>query len=147
MVNHLSSFIGHLHDAAEHVHENIDPEYKKQKEEMKDGLQKMGLLSTAGVASSIALGILGIALTASGGLAAIVGVPLILVSLPLGYLAYNAYRVAENLNDIVDNPIKFHAPFTLEKAFDKQKIKEKLKENTFGFSWIIDFAIDQLSKK
>jgi hypothetical protein len=147
MVSPISSFIGHLQDGAEHIHENIDPEYKKQKTEIKDSLQKVGLMSTAAIAASVAFGILGITMTASGGLAAIVGVPLILVSLPLGYLAYNGYRVAENLNEIVDNPKKYQATFGLEDGFDKDKVKAKLKENTFGFSWIIDFAIDQLSKK
>lgn len=147
MASPISSFIGHLQDSAEHLHENIDPEYKKQKAEVKGFLQQVGLASTAAAVTSVALGILGIVFAASGGLAAIVGVPLILVSLPVGYLAYNAYRIAENLNEIVDNPKKFQASFGLEGGFDKDKVKAKLKENTFGFSWIIDVAIDQLSKK
>ena len=146
MVSPITSFIGHLQDSAEYLHENIDSAYKKQKEEVKDCLQKVGLLSTATMAASIALGILGITCAATGGLAAVVGVPLILVSLPLGYLAYNGYRIAENLNDIVANPKKYQVSFGLEGALDKDKVKEKLKENTFGFSWIISAVIDQLSK-
>lgn len=83
MVNFISSFM-------ENIHENIDPSYMKEKEETKKQLQAIGLVSTAALIVSIAIGLFGTASTASGGFGAVIGLPLILVSLPLGYFSFNA---------------------------------------------------------
>ncbi|HEV8052651.1 MAG TPA: hypothetical protein VGP47_09155 [Parachlamydiaceae bacterium] len=146
MVNPISSFIGRLQDNAESIHENIDPAYRKQKKEVKEGLQKVGLMSTAALATSVALATLGICCLAIGGAAAFVSIPMFFVSLPLGYLAYNAYRISENLNQIIENPKKYQVSFGLVNAFDKHQVKIKLKENTFGFGWVIDAVMDHYAK-
>ena len=139
MTSIISSFI-------ENVHENIDPSYLKEKREIKKNLQQVGLISTAASIASLAVGIFGLALTVSGGLGAIIGLPLILVSLPLGYLAFNTYKLSENMKDIIDNPKEYQRFFGLVPTFDKQKIKKKLEEETFCFSWAAELAAEAMAK-
>ncbi|MBA3816436.1 MAG: hypothetical protein H0X29_07950 [Parachlamydiaceae bacterium] len=136
MVNFVSSFI-------ESIHENIDPSYLKDKDQAKKNLKQIGLTSTATLVTSIVFGILGISLTASG---AAIGLPLILVSLPIGYLSFNVYNVSKNINDILDNPKDYQRLFVLDPGYDKQKIKTKLEQGTFCFSWIIELALDEVAK-
>lgn len=124
----------------ESIHENANPAYLQQKEEKKKLIQSMGLISTAVLVASAVVGIFGIALTLSGGVGAVMGLPLILVNLPLGYLSFNAYKVSQNINDIIDNPAIYR---NLNQTFDKQKIKKKLEKETFFFNWIIDVLVDK----
>lgn len=139
MASFISSFM-------ENVHENIDPSYIREKEETKKQLQSIGLISTAILVASIALVIFGVALTASGGFSAIIGLPIILVSLPLGYLSFNAYKVTKNISDIEDNPKEYQRFIGWDLIWDKQKIKKKLEQETFCFSWIVDVAVEEMGK-
>lgn len=139
MINFICSSI-------ENIHENIDPSYLKEKEGVKNNVLVIGLVSTATFVTSIAFAIFGIALTVSSGLGAFIGFPIILVSLPVGYLSYNAYKISKNTNDIIDNPKKYQRLFGLDPAFDKQKIKNKLEQGTFCFSSIVEIALEGVAK-
>lgn len=132
MVRFVSSFV-------EDFREFVDPSYLEAKEEMKKNLRTMGLVATGTLVASFALTFFGAALTTSG-----FGAPIIFVSLPLGYSSYNCYKISENLYDIIENPTEYQKFTSL--SVDKQKIKKKLGEGTFCFSWIIDLAVDEAIK-
>lgn len=133
MVNFIPSVI-------DYIHENVDPSYMKEKEESKKAIQAAGLISTAGIIASAALAILGLT---SGGL---VGSALILVSLPAGYLSYNAYKMFGNIHDIIDNPKIYQNSLGLEPTFDKQKLKAKLMQDTVCFNFCVDFIVEEMAK-
>lgn len=134
MLNSMSSFF-------ENIHENIDHAYLLEKEERKKQIQSVGLISTAVLVASAVVGIFGFALTISGTVGAVIGLPLILVTLPLGYLSFNTYKVSKNMNDIIDNPTAYR---NLNLTLDKQQIKKKLQQETFCFDWIIDLAVEKI---
>lgn len=129
---------------AEGLHEQIDPSYQLKKEETRKQIQQFGLISTASFVLSVAFAIFGIALTASSGLGAFFGFPIIFVALPTCYFSYNASKALTNFNDIINNPKEY---LDLLGSPDKPKIKKKLEERTFGFNWIIDFVVDGTAKK
>lgn len=139
MVNLIPSFL-------DYIHENIDPAYAERKKEVKKSIQAAGLISTAALVASIVFGVLGIALTTSAGVAVIFGLPIILVSLPVGYLSYNSYKTLENIKDVLENPKKYQNSFGLEDSFDKQSLKNKLTQGTFCFSWCIGFILEEMFK-
>lgn len=137
MTSFISSFV-------ETVHENIDPSYVREKQQVKKGVQATGLISTATLVASIALGTIGIALTCGGLIAT--GLALTSVSLPLCYSSFNAYTVSKNISDIIDNPKQYQKITDFELTWDKQKIKKKLEQDTFCFSSIVDVAVEKVSK-
>ncbi|KAF3362754.1 hypothetical protein PHSC3_000668 [Chlamydiales bacterium STE3] len=131
MANFISSLV-------ENIRGSIDSPYGETHQEAKIGLQTIGLTSTATLVTSVAFGVFGVALTIWGGLAAIVGLTIILVSLPLGYLSYSAYKLSDNMNDIIVNPKKYQGQNLLGANIDKEKIKKKLKKETVCLKANID---------
>jgi hypothetical protein len=127
----------------ESCHEALDPSYAVNKKNNLNSLKNLELISSAALISGIAFMVLGIALCSSG-LGAIIGVPLVLISIPTCYFSYNGTRVLENLQDIFDNPKKLQNLYLLDTSFDKYSFKNKLKEGTFCFNWFIDAAIEQM---
>ncbi|MBS0585280.1 MAG: hypothetical protein JSR76_03135 [Verrucomicrobia bacterium] len=136
----MSGFISFI----EKFHESVSPEYVKKKEGAQKEVQQVGLIATAALVGSVAFGVLGVLLTISGGFPAVIGLGLILVTLPLGYLAFNTYTASKNMRDIIDSPKEYQKFLGLDQAFDKQKIKNKVSEGTFWFNWIVDIAIDKM---
>jgi len=139
----MVSFIPSL---LENLHQGADPAYAKKKEESKALVAKVELASVAALVVSVAFGVLGIALTVSGGLSLILGFSIILVTLPAGYLVYNAYKTLENIDDVLDNPKKYQDAFGLTQTFNKELLKAKLKEGTFLFGWFASIAVEKISK-
>lgn len=137
--NFISSFV-------EKVHEKIDPSYLKKKENVRQNLMTVGLVSTASLVMSTAFGIFGIALTNSAKTSVLAGLSVLLVSLPMGYLSYNVYKVSGNAKSIIDDPKLYWDPLKSEKGLkgaNIQKVKRKLEEGTIGFSWVIDCAVTE----
>jgi hypothetical protein len=120
-----------ISSSLENVHEEMNPEYKRQKQEFKDYLTLVKV-------ASIAAAILGALLTATG-IGAIIGLPLL-------YLSANTYIVARNATDIADNPKQYQKYFGVNAIlgqdqapkFDKEKTIAKLKEGTFLFDWAVE---------
>lgn len=140
MIDYISPYM-------ENIHENVDPAYKMEKEEAKRQLQPIGLVATATLIASIALGIFGIALAVSGGYGAIVALPLILISVPLCYLSYNAYKVTKNIDEIIDNPKKYQKfHYQQDPTLDMQKIKKKLAKDTICFRPVVDWFVDKMDR-
>lgn len=124
----IGSFINAV---TEKIYRNIDTSYIK-KEESKEILQDVGMVSTAVLTASLALTIMGMTIT--GGFA------LIAISLPLGYLSYNACKVAENMQDVINNYKEYELLKLVDQNLVNQKLKKKLSEGTFCFWWMIELA-------
>ena len=137
----MASFISSF---AEAIHECADPAYLKFKSQTKKDLEIVGMLATAALVASVVVGIAGFALASAGGLAAVVGAPVILVSLPVGYLAYNIYRITDNLAEIIDNPKKYDNSLGMD--LGHHKLKRQLKQGTIGFDWIVNFVVSEMAK-
>ena len=127
----------------ESAHSSIDPSYAFAKEEDKKEMQQIGLLATAALITSIATGLFGLALTSSGGFSAVIGFPVVMISAAVSYLAFNAYKVTRNFADIIDNPKEYQKVFRLSSDFDKEKVKQKLQQNTLCFDWVIERFISK----
>jgi|JI9StandDraft_1071089.scaffolds.fasta_scaffold21419_5 hypothetical protein len=138
--DNVSGFISLI----EKFHESLDPVYLKKKEGAQKEIQQVGLVATAALVGSVAFGVLGILLTISGGFPAAIGLGLILVTLPLGYLAFNTYTASKNMRDIINSPKEYQKLLSLDQVFDKQKIKDKVSEGTFCFNWIVDIAVEKM---
>lgn len=138
-MNFISSFL-------ENTHENIDSSYVKEKKEMKKKIRTVGLITTATFLISVIFAIFGIAISTASLWGAIIGLPIILVSLLTSYLSYNGYKISKNINDIINNPKKHQKFLGLKSVFDKQKIKDKLEKDTIFFSWIIELFVEEISK-
>lgn len=129
---------------AEKIHEHADPAYLKFKSNAKNDLEVVGMFATAALVASVVVGIAGFALASAGGLTAVIGVPLILVSLPVGYMAYNTYRITDNLADIIDNPKKYDNSLGMD--IGHHQLKSKLKQGTVGANWVVNFVVSELAK-
>lgn len=134
----MSSFVSNFFEG---VHETSNPSYVKEKEELREKVQEAKSYSTAVLASSIALFILGIALIGTGA-----GIPLILVSLPMGYASYNFYKTCDNVKDIIDNPKQYQNIWGLDGTYNRQALRSKLAEGTIFFDWFADFIVAKLVK-
>lgn len=88
------------------------------------------------IIGAVALAALGVVLACTLGAAAII--PFVMVS-ALVYGIYNLERVKTNIDAIIADPSSLYADLT---PVDSDKIKSKLKENTFYFDWAVDLAIN-----
>jgi hypothetical protein len=136
------SFTDTFSSAVHRIRNGFDSEYTAQYQEEKANCTKIEMAAVAGIVGSVALGILGFSFTATGGIAAIIGVPLLLASAPLGYASYNCYEITKNLLDIFNNPAKYRILGLGE--FDKNKIRNKLEEGTFLCNWAIQLLTANL---
>lgn len=128
--------------AVNQIRRHLDPVYVSQYREEKEACRVVGMVSLAGIVGSVALGILGFSLTACGGIAVVIGVPLLLASLPAGYLSYNCYTISKNVLEIVNNPSAYRI-LGLGPA-DRQKIRSKLGEGTFLCNWAVDMVMNDI---
>ena len=110
--------------------------------EVKEKFVTASLESTAVLIGSVALDIIGIGISYSW-LGPIVGVPIILVGLPLGFASYNGYRVSENLLQVINHPKEY---CTSKNTFDKEKLKKVLTQNTLLCSPAIDLLAEGIAK-
>lgn len=131
---------------AEYVHENVDHNYAKEKEELKGVFQTAQLISAAALVAGVAFTIFAFASIASGGLVGLGGLMMLTTSLPLVYFSYNSCRLAANLDNILENPKKYQNLFGLEETFNKRAFKQKISEGTYCFNWFISYLTDKLVK-
>jgi hypothetical protein len=123
------------------VHKQQDPAFAQKLDEAKKELQSSQGQVVAILVSSVAFATFGIANAASG---SFISLPIILVSLPVGFLSYNGYQATKNLYDILDNLTNYRNSYGLESSFDAQKIKSKLKEGTYFFEWTTNANVDEM---
>ena len=133
----MSSIIANL---AERLEGNINPNYQSEKRDMRYAAQVASIISIAALVTNVAFTILGISLCCSGAIA--VGTPLILVSIPLCYFAFNINKTCENIKTINDNIKKYQNLMGFGDGFNKQKLKNELIKNTICFEWFADFMIE-----
>lgn len=139
---------GYITSFLETLDEVGNPGYVRSKENANKVLQEAGLYATACLVGSVALTVLGIILTTSVPYGKILGLPILFVSIPLGYFSFNVNQVSKNFLDIVKEPKKYQDLFGLTNSFNKDKVKSKLKEKTFYFDSFIEYGVDKaLSKK
>jgi len=146
----MNSFIdgltGAYHKTVEGIKNNVDPTYAKKQKEVRDATQAGSLAAVALLVADVAFFVLGFALCAAGGGALVLGIPLVLVTLPVGYLAYNAYRTCENLKEIIDTPSKYQNLGGIG-GWHKDSFKTGLIKGTFCFEWFADLIVQNMVEK
>jgi hypothetical protein len=73
----------------------------------------------------------------------ILGLPIIFVSIPIGYLSYNTTQVSKNILEILNNPKAYQNSYGISNTLDSKKLKAKLKENTFFFDFFIEYGVSK----
>lgn len=101
--------------------------------EIKSSIRKMGIVTTAVAVASAVAGVLGFISSST---------PVVFVALPLFYLASNISRVCKNSRDILEDPLAYKGGSEKE---TQNNYKNKLEEGTFGFIWIIDYVLEEMS--
>lgn len=134
----MSNFFASIVDK---VHKNLDPSLAQKLDEAKQQVQLIQMQTIAVLVASVAFGTFGVANAVAGGITAF---PIILVGLPVGYLAYNAYHVAKNLYDVIDNVKNYRNSYGIDLSLDAQKLKSKLKEGTCCFEWLTNAVVDEM---
>lgn len=91
------------------------------------------------IIGAVALAAIGILTACTAGAAAII--PFVL-SAALVYGAYNIHCVKTNIDDIIADPSSYLKIDGITVSFQSDALKDKLKEKTFGFGWVIDQAVN-----
>lgn len=121
--------------------------YRNLSEKIIDHKGKCELASTCLKVAIVAFALLGIAITACCGAAGLV--PL-LITLPLGFAAYNLDKFTSNIDQILQYPSRCMTLNIKNKdliTVNSEALKSKLKEKTVFCSWIIDKAADSILEK
>jgi len=113
----------------ESCHEGLDPEYAQQKKACQVGIQTFKLIAAATLVYS--------AVSTVFALSSPFSFPIIFVTLPLCYISYNSYQMAENLHQIINNPKQYQYGWGTIPEFNHTKIAHKLKENTILMDWLL----------
>lgn len=116
-----------LPSIVESFHENFDINYAQQKKVFQIGVQTLKIIAAATLVSS--------AVTTFFAFNSLFSLPSILVSLPLCYISYNSYQIADNLHDIIKNPKEYQLAWGLVPKFNRAKIAKKLRQNTILLDW------------
>lgn len=125
-------------------HEYADPEYVQKKDEAREKIQEMKLMSLAGIVTSVVLAILGITIAAAG--SAVAALPIISASLLLGYTFYNINKTFTNMEEVNDNPKQFQN-YVGFGGINEKKMKSQLSKGTFCFEWFINHLVKQMTEK
>ena len=137
----MSSIFSGIHSAAtrsvEQMIEMQDPKYVREKREIKEGCLAARAVTLAVLVTSVALAAIGAAVSLFVSTGS--GMFLIITSLPAIYLSYNGSHVLENMDDVIDNPLKYKSLTTGKHV--QERVKEQLLKNTFFCEPIVDFAI------
>lgn len=110
--------------------------------EVKRSLRSCSIIAVIGMIVAVSLAIIGIALTATGCPGA--GVPLLILSVPLGYFSYNGYKVCANAIDVIANFKDYHKLLGLA-GVDEKQIKTRLSRDTFCFDYAVDHMVSALA--
>ena len=108
--------------------------------DLKSTCRTCSIIGVIGMIVSIALAIIGIALTATGCVGG--GVPLLVLSVPLAYFSYNGYKVSANALDVIDNYKDYE---NLVSGANTQKIKKRVNEGTICFEYAVDYLVSALT--
>jgi len=117
----------------------LNAEEQKELDQAKSPFRKASIAAVIGLITSVALAIIGIAMIGSGVHSA--GIPLLIVSLPIGYLSYNIYKVSDNIIDALDTMPEYRR----HGKADLQKLKVKFKQGTFCFGYAIDYLVAKMT--
>jgi hypothetical protein len=126
--------------AVDRIRRDIDPLYPNQFSEEKEDCRVLQLVAVAGIVGSVALAILGFFLSVPSGIAAIIGIPLLFASLPIGYVSYNLYTISKNMLEIFNNHSYYRALGL--GYFDRQRVVSRLETGTFFADWAVDMIAD-----
>ena len=139
VVNFLSAQFSNAHHA---IQKMVDPEYEKITQKLFDLSQR---------AETISFGV-----TVFSGLGVLVSVTQrsvagMIASLVLGYFSYNIYRVSQNGKEIAQNPklytvLQASALNVVKESFDAQKLRDKFRENTIGFDFVVEEIVSILTR-
>lgn len=118
-----------------------DPAYIQ----VKEGTQKKNLslqvLTLACTINSVAFIIFGFV--------GMVGTPLFLLALPLGYFAYNMYKVSINAEDIIDNTRSYRStqrPVNNLYKVEERPLRARLLKDTFHFESFVEVMVRELAR-
>ena len=80
------------------------------------------------------------------GFVGMVGTPLFLLALPLGYFAYNMYKVSLNAEDIIDNPQLYRSAKKANNLYrvEERPLRERLLRDTFHFESFVEVMVREL---
>ena len=139
----MTGFVSRFNKFMESAHTRLDPVYAEEKKQRNEILTELGMYATASLVASVTFGVVGFALTSSGGgISKVVGTSLTVMSLPTGFLAFNLYKISQNFVEINKNPDQYSS---LTVQNDPKKIKAKLKEGTILFDSVIEYYIDTIN--
>ena len=105
------------------------------------------MLSEISRVSSVFIGVYEVQCASAGGVAGKIGITMIAISLPLYFLSFNSVRVFDNLHNAVNDIGNYKTARGSGSSIDTNKLKGKLKENTFGVSPLINAFVDYLAEE
>ena len=60
----------------------------------------------------------------------------------MGYISYNSFVLAGNMNKIAEKPAAYFSAFGLVDGLDTRKLKDDLTKGTFGCAFILNNLVD-----
>lgn len=123
-------------DFLENAHRELDPQYKAKQDEAVATIDRYKLMAVAALAVSVFFAFLGLQFVLGGH--AIIGCFIELVSFPVAFIAYNGYKVLENLRKVALNP-KYYSDVTKNGLeLSREKVKNCLIEGTLFLKDVAD---------
>jgi len=123
--------------AIQQLSEDTDLRYENSYVEEKNNCRILEMMSVAGIVGTVAFAIIGFSLATSSGIAAFIGVDLLIACLPIGYAAYNLYTISKNALEILNNHVNYRTMMGVG-PFDRQRVTSRLETGTFFCNWAVD---------
>jgi hypothetical protein len=122
---------------AHQIDSSCEPRYRLLQKRLRDEAGGMQLCSIAGLTASAVALFFGMSMNK---------ISVVIISVALGFVSYNMYRVSENYYKVAENPNNFDAMFGWSDLFGKRKqdnpkLKACLEENTFYFGVFVNFVV------
>src|SRR6266849_6062655 len=122
---------------AHQIDSNCERSYALLQKRLRDEAGGMQLLSIVGLTASTVMLFFGMSKNK---------ISHVFISVALGLVSYNMYRVSENYYKVAENPDNFDSMFGWSDLFGKRnqdnpKLKECLQEHTFYFGAFVDFVV------
>jgi hypothetical protein len=132
--------IGFIAKIVDQIHTEMDPRYALAKGQARIEVVNIQVKAVAALVISVAFNVMGFAIAAGGDTP---GAFLILVFLPIGYAAYNIYKVGENFKPFLDNPKQYIT--TLGGNLEQDKLKAQLLQGTICCECFVDIIVLNLA--